>query len=57
VSKANLATIVGGVGIAAVGAGVALWFVGRPQEGPTPVSTIVPTASATSVGVAWSGSF
>jgi hypothetical protein len=50
VTRANLATIVGGIGVAALGAGVALWFLGRPAE-------VAPIATRDSVGVGVTGRF
>ncbi len=56
VSKAKLATIVGGVGAAAVAAGVVMWIVGKP----TPVERqahAVPVVSSSGVGFAIVGAF
>ncbi len=51
VTRANLATAIGGVGLAAAGAGVVLWFVGRPH------ARLVPLASPEVVGLALRGGF
>jgi hypothetical protein len=55
VSRANLATIVGGVGIAALAAGAVLWIIGAPPE--SAVVRIAPAAAPDSVGMTVIGSF
>jgi hypothetical protein len=56
VSRANLATVVGVVGIAALGAGAVLWVLGAPPESPG-VARVVPAATPDSVGLTVIGSF
>jgi hypothetical protein len=56
VSRANLATIVGGVGIAALAAGAVLWIMGAPPESSA-VVRIAPAATPDSVGMTVTGSF
>jgi hypothetical protein len=55
VGKANVATVVGGVGIAAIGVGVVLWFVGKPHESES--TRVVPAMSRDAAGVSIVGSF
>lgn len=57
VTRGTIATVVGGVGVAAVAAGVALWFVGRPQDGATPLAHLAPIATPDSVSLSYAGSF
>jgi hypothetical protein len=56
VSRASVATIVGGMGIAALAAGAVLWIVGAPPESSA-VVRIAPTAARDSVGMTVTGSF
>jgi hypothetical protein len=54
VSRANLATVTGAIGGAAIVAGVALWFLGRPQ----PVEAhVVAAVERDAWSLAWAGSF
>ena len=60
VSQANLATAIGAVGLGAIAAGAALWLIGRPHTEAHPEDpevTVIPTASAESVGLSMTGSF
>jgi hypothetical protein len=57
VTRGTVATVVGGVGLAAVAAGVALWFVGRPKDSATPLAHVVPAATPDSVSLSYVGSF
>src|SRR5262249_37873609 len=51
VSRANLATVIGVVGLTALSAGVLLWVAGGPpSEGPF-VTRVVPTATPDSAGL------
>lgn len=52
VSRATIATVVGGAGLVAIGAGVALWFAGKPTE-----SRVVPAITPGSVAITVTGSF
>jgi hypothetical protein len=52
VSRATIATVIGGAGLVAIGAGVALWFVGKPTE-----TRVTPTLAPGSVAVTLTGSF
>jgi hypothetical protein len=54
--KANLATIVGGVGLVAIGVGVYFLVSGGGDDGEAQASYIVPTVSGDAVGVAFGGS-
>lgn len=56
VSRANVATVIGGVGIAALAAGAVLWIVGAPQESSR-VVRIAPAATSDSVAMTVVGSF
>ena len=57
VTRGTIATVVGAVGLGAVGVGVALWFVGKPRETDSPVARIVPIATPDTVGLGYAGSF
>jgi len=56
VSRANLATVVGGIGIAALAAGAVLWIAGAPQESSR-VVRIAPAATPDSIAMTVVGSF
>jgi hypothetical protein len=56
-SRANLATYIGGAGVALIGAGVVLWFVGRPHESAQRIAHVVPVATPDSLGFTVVGSF
>lgn len=54
-TRANLATGAGVIGIAALGTGIALWFVGAPRE--RAATTVTAVIDGTHVGLAAVGSF
>jgi hypothetical protein len=56
VSRGNIASAIGGVGLGAIAVGVALWFVGRPQE-TAAVARVVPVATPDSIALSFAGSF
>jgi hypothetical protein len=58
VSKANVATIVGGVGLAAIAAGVVMWVVGKPHATEASrEAAIVPVVTPDAVGFGVVGRF
>lgn len=56
-SAAKLSNIMLGVGVAGVGAAVALWFLGAPSATATNDVAIVPVTNGRDVGLSFSGSF
>jgi hypothetical protein len=53
VSRANVATVVGGAGIAAIAGGVVLWLVGKPRDNESTGGNVrvVPAVSRDQVGI------
>lgn len=56
-SAAKLSNVMLGVGVAGVGAAVALWFLGAPKEATSNDVAIVPVTNGRDIGLSFSGSF
>jgi hypothetical protein len=57
VSRADLAGVVGAVGLVAVGASVALWVIGRPRDGDARHAKLVPSAADHAIALSIVGGF